>query len=119
MATGMSEILSKINKIDKVSGCIISSYDGIILDSSLREGIDADLQAGIGSHKVTRIKDSFKRLEFGDVTQIILYGKEGNQCIYDFNGNLLLINCDKTANINFIGIELEPLVEEIRKVLAG
>ncbi|PCJ60509.1 MAG: hypothetical protein COA79_08015 [Planctomycetota bacterium] len=119
MATGISGILDKINKIDKVLGCIISSYDGIILDSSMREGSDPEFEAGIGSHKVSRIKDTFKRLEFGEIEQITLYGKEGNQCIYDFNGNILLINCHKNANINFIGIEVEPFVEEIKKVLAG
>ena len=36
----IKEIIQKINKIDKVTGTILSSYEGIIIESLLREGKD-------------------------------------------------------------------------------
>ena len=111
------EILQKINKIEKVTGSVLSSSEGIIIESLLREGKDDTLQAGIASHKLTKIKESFARLDLGGLKQMNLYGANGNQCLFEFNGKFLIVNCHKEANINYVSLELQPLIEEINKIL--
>lgn len=111
------EILQKINKIDKVTGSVLSSYEGIIIESNLREGKDDVLQAGIASQKLTKIKDALGRLSLGGLKQMYLYGASGNQCLFEFKGKFLIVNCHKDANINYVSLELQPLIEDIDKIL--
>lgn len=113
----VKEVIQKINKIDKVTGTILSSYEGIIIESLLREGKDDVLQAGIASHKLTKIKESLARMKLSGLKQMNLYGTNGSQCLFEFNGKFLVVNCHKDANINYVSLELQPLIEEINKIL--
>jgi len=113
----IKEVMLKISKIDKVTGAILSSYEGIIIDSMMREGKDEVLQAGIASHKLTKAKESLSRLNLGEIKQMNLYGANGSQCLFEFNGKFLVVNCNKDANINYVSLELQPLIEDINKIL--
>lgn len=115
--TAIKPFLQRVNKIDHVTGCVLSSKEGIIIDSLLREGKDDDLQAGICSRKLEKIKESLSRLNLGEVKQVNLYGEKANQCVFSFAGKLLIVNCRKEANINFIAFELEPVLKEIIEIL--
>lgn len=116
--SSVRDILQKINRIDKVTGAILSSYEGIIIDSLLREGKDDTLQAGVSSHKLTKIKEICQRLNFGNLHQLNLYGADGMQCLYAFSGKFLVVNCHKDANINYVSMELKPLIQEINLILS-
>ncbi|MCZ7644771.1 MAG: roadblock/LC7 domain-containing protein [Planctomycetota bacterium] len=103
----MQSILSKLNKVSGVRGCMVVNKDGIVAASEF--GIDVD-ENGIGavaSSILAALEAAVKRIKLGNLKRFLVTGDENKIAIVDTGPALLLVLLQRDANMGLINVELD------------
>jgi predicted regulator of Ras-like GTPase activity (Roadblock/LC7/MglB family) len=93
---------------------IVSEYDGLVVDSSLRFGQDGDRVAALAASLYRKARLSATAARLGSVSFLHVDAENGRICAAGGRGDLVIVVvADLTTNVGLIRVELLKALETL------
>ena len=113
----MDAILTQLNRIKGVGGCILFSSDGLPMASNLREDSDEDQLAASIAGLISNGFRLTKAVQLGKPHHIFLNGDSNGILILAAGPSFLAIITDPGANLALLRLEVRSFAEAIAERL--
>ena len=112
----MKEILEKLNQTSGVIGSLIVGRDGLVIESVVPAGINADLVGAIVAGIFTSAESSMEELHQGDLVMVMVEGKQGKLVLCN-SGAILVVLVGEDVNLGMIRLDVKDSVEKLKELL--
>jgi predicted regulator of Ras-like GTPase activity (Roadblock/LC7/MglB family) len=115
----MDAILSQLNRVRGVGGCVLCSPDGLPMASALREDIDEDTIAANIANLISHAHRLSTRMELGKPCMVHALAEDaGGLLLLAAGPGFLAILTNPNANLALLQLETRPFAEAIAKRLS-
>ena len=112
MSTPYSGALEQLARRRGVAGCmVVDAYDDIVVDASVRDGVQASTVAAIGASLYRRARDAARAAGLGEVGLLRLEGERGHVFAVGRGELVLVAVADAGVNIGLMRAEMLKAVE--------
>ena len=111
----MKTVLSEINRLAGVQGCLLIGKDGLIIASDLSVDINDDAIGAMSSNVLAGLERALERMNLGRFTRYIVTGRDSRVAMYRAGPTILLVLMDKEANLGLIALEIREAIQAIEK----
>ena len=112
----MREILEKLNKTSGVIGSLIVGRDGLVIESVVPAGINADLVGAIVAGIFTSAESSMEELHQGDLQMVMVEGNLGKLILCNA-GAILVVLLGDNVNLGLIRLDVNESVDRLKEIL--
>lgn len=114
----MQDILAELVRVRGVGGCLILDQDGLVIDSMLRQDVDAQALAATLSGLIASLEQLCQGLRLGQVTSFASFSDQGGFLLCAAGPARVLVLCDAQASLSLLRLEVKPFLDRIGKRLA-
>ena len=111
----MKAILQELNTVVGIKGSMAVAPDGMIVASEL-SGIEDETAAAMASRMILTTKRSLDKLNFGDISQLVLTSTHGKIVLVAAGNAFLLAMVDINTSLEHTLIEILSAARKIRNI---
>ncbi|MFW5751360.1 MAG: roadblock/LC7 domain-containing protein [Planctomycetota bacterium] len=113
----MQQVLSQLNQVRGVGGCLLCSPDGLTMASALREDVDEDSLSANIANLISHATGLVDRMTQGKPTACHIAGRDGGLLLLAAGPGYLVVITNPNANLALLQLEARPFVDAIAQRL--
>lgn len=113
--TSISQILQKLNNIDKIKGSMVITMEGMIIASEINSDTDCERLSAFCSSVGLTISNSFNKMKFEPFTRYILNSEDRKLCIVNIGKSYLIVVADIDIDVVMLNVELYQALNLLKK----
>lgn len=114
----MQDILAELVRVRGVGGCLVLDQDGLVIESMLRQDIDAQALAAALGGLLAALGRLSQELHLGRLGSFGGFAEQGGLLLCAAGPAQVCVLCDAQANPALLRLELKPHLDRIAQRLA-
>ncbi len=110
--------IEKFNKTMGVTGALVCTYDGILIEGQISERFDRDMLSALASSVGLALKNACKEMAFSSYSQYHITASRGDMVISDLGSSLFVVILEKGIDIGSVNAEMFQTANQIKKIVS-